>query len=124
MFMAALFTIAKNSLIDEWINCETDGMRGWDCWIASLTQWKWVEQTPANREGQGNLACCSPWCFKESDNLATEKHTHVYVYACIYVMEYYPTIKRMKSCICDNMDGPRIYYISEIRQRHTVWFYI
>ena len=32
-------------------------------------------------------------------------------------MEYYPTIKRMKSCICDNMDGPQIYYISEIRQR-------
>ena len=25
------------------------------------------EQTPGNAEGQGRLACCSPWGCKESD---------------------------------------------------------
>ena len=25
------------------------------------------EQTPGNSEGQGSLACCSPWGCKESD---------------------------------------------------------
>ena len=25
------------------------------------------EQAPGNGEGHGSLACCSPWCFKESD---------------------------------------------------------
>ena len=25
------------------------------------------EQTPGDTEGQGSLACCSPWGFKESD---------------------------------------------------------
>ena len=25
------------------------------------------EQTPGDGKGQGNLACCSPWCCKESD---------------------------------------------------------
>ena len=25
------------------------------------------EQTPGDSEGQGSLACCSPWCCKESD---------------------------------------------------------
>ena len=25
------------------------------------------EQTPGDSEGQGNLACCSPWGCKESD---------------------------------------------------------
>ena len=25
------------------------------------------EQTPEDSEGQGNLACCSPWGHKESD---------------------------------------------------------
>jgi len=25
------------------------------------------EQTPGDREGQGSLACCSPWGCKESD---------------------------------------------------------
>ena len=26
-----------------------------------------VEQTPGGAEGQGSLACCSPWGHKESD---------------------------------------------------------
>ena len=25
------------------------------------------EQTPGDGEGQGGLACCSPWCRRESD---------------------------------------------------------
>ena len=25
------------------------------------------EQTPGGGEGQGSLACCSPWGYKESD---------------------------------------------------------
>ena len=25
------------------------------------------EQAPGVHEGQGSLACCSPWCRKESD---------------------------------------------------------
>ena len=25
------------------------------------------QQAPVNSEGQGNLACCSPWDSKESD---------------------------------------------------------
>ena len=25
------------------------------------------EQTPGDGEGQGSLACCSPWDYKESD---------------------------------------------------------
>ena len=25
------------------------------------------EQSSGNEEGQGSLACCSPWCCKESD---------------------------------------------------------
>ena len=27
------------------------------------------EQTAGDREGQGSLACCSPWCHKESDSI-------------------------------------------------------
>ena len=30
------------------------------------------EQTPGDSEGQGNLACCSPWGCKESD-IVTEQ---------------------------------------------------
>ena len=44
-----------------------EGNRGWDDWMTSLTQWTWVEQTLEDSEGQGSLACCSPWDHKESD---------------------------------------------------------
>ena len=35
--------------------------RRWDGWMASQTQWTWVEQTPGDGEGQGSLSCCSSW---------------------------------------------------------------
>ena len=31
-----------------------------DGWMASSTQWTWVEQTPGESEGQGSLVCCNP----------------------------------------------------------------
>ena len=37
------------------------------------------EKTPRDREGQGSLACCSPWGHKESDTtyqLNTDKKRH------------------------------------------------
>ena len=41
--------------------------RGWDGWIASLSQWNESEQTLGDSEGQGSLVCCSPQGHKESD---------------------------------------------------------
>ena len=41
--------------------------RGWDDWMASLTQWTWVLASSVVGDGPGGLACCSPWSCKESD---------------------------------------------------------
>ena len=44
--------------------------RGWDCWMASPTQWTWVWVNSCLvgvGDGQGGLACWSPWGRKESD---------------------------------------------------------
>ena len=41
--------------------------KGWDGWMASLTQWTWVWINSGAGNGQGGLACCSPWGCKESD---------------------------------------------------------
>ena len=41
--------------------------RGWDGWMASLTQWTWVWVSTKSCDGQGSLACCSPWGCKELD---------------------------------------------------------
>ena len=40
-----------------------DEMVGWHHWLSGLES----EQTPGDSEGQGSLACCSPWGHKESD---------------------------------------------------------
>ena len=41
--------------------------RGWDGWMASQTQWTWVWVNSWSGDGQGGLACCSPWYRKELD---------------------------------------------------------
>ena len=38
------------------------GDRGWDGWMASLSQWTWV---CANSRRWGSLVCCSPWGHTE-----------------------------------------------------------
>ena len=41
------------------------------------------EQTPGDSEGQGSLACCSPWGCKESDttkHLNSNNNVYMYVY--------------------------------------------
>ena len=43
------------------------GDRGWDCWMASLMRWTWVWLAPGVGDGQGCLACWSPWFCKELD---------------------------------------------------------
>ena len=41
--------------------------RGWDGWMASLTQWTWVWVNSGDGDGQGGLACWNSWDHKESD---------------------------------------------------------
>ena len=40
-----------------------DEMVGWHHWLNGRES----EHTPGDTEGQGGLACCSPWGYKESD---------------------------------------------------------
>ena len=40
-----------------------DEMVGWHHWLDGHE----FEQAPGVGEGQESLACCSPWCYKESD---------------------------------------------------------
>ena len=35
------------------------------------------EQTPGDGDGQGGLACCSPWGHKESDITAQLNNSHI-----------------------------------------------
>ena len=41
--------------------------RGQDGWMASLTDGHESDQASGDGDGQGSLACCSPWGHKELD---------------------------------------------------------
>ena len=46
------------------------GQQRMRCWMASPTQWTWVEWTPGVSDGQGGLACCNSRGRKESTQLS------------------------------------------------------
>ena len=56
--------------------------RGWDGWMSSLTQWTWVWVSSRVGDGQGSLACCSPWGRKESDTTEQLNWTESKMKAC------------------------------------------
>ena len=46
--------------------------RGWDGWMASLTQWTWVwVDSPGVGDGRGALACCSQWSHRVGHDWVT-----------------------------------------------------
>ena len=54
------------------------------------------EPSPGDSEGQGSLACCSPWSHRVAHNLATTTSVYVYtkdlcehfcVSVCIYIQK-------------------------------------
>ena len=50
--------------------------RGWDRWMASWLNGHEFEQTLGDSEGQGSLACCSPWGCKVLATTEELNHHH------------------------------------------------
>ena len=46
--------------------------RGWDGWMASMTQWTWVWVSLGRWWGTGKPACCSPWGHRAGHDWATK----------------------------------------------------
>ena len=46
--------------------------RGWDGWMASLTQWTWVWVNSGRGDGQAGLACCDSWGHRVRHDWGTE----------------------------------------------------
>ena len=70
-----------------------DEMLGWHHWLNGHE----CEQTPGVGDGQGSLACCSPWGCRIRHNLATEQQQYSIpcrIYICVYTHIY------MKAGLC------------------------
>ena len=65
-------SLEKTLMLGMILKAEGEGSdRGWDwdSWMASPMQWTWVWETLGYGEGQGSLACYSPWDWEESDTM-------------------------------------------------------
>ena len=52
--------------------------RGWDDWIASLSQWTWVWASSRRWWRTGKMVCCSPWGHKDLDRTEQLKNSLKY----------------------------------------------
>ena len=68
--------------------------------MALLTRWTWVEQALGVGDGQGSLACCSPWGLKESD--MTEWLNWTEWNWSFYLMKLYHPSSYKDNCTCPN----------------------
>ena len=64
-----------------------EGGRGWDGWVASPTERTEFELASEDSEGQGSLACCSPWSRKKSD--MTEQRNNNKSVMCLGISKYH-----------------------------------
>ena len=64
-------------------------MVGWHHWFKGHE----LGQTPGDGEGQGNLACCSPWVHKESDTIwqLNNNNVNLNTFAFILSIDYIQT---------------------------------
>ena len=65
------------------LKAEGDGDdRGWDGWMVSPTWWTGVWVSSGSCDGQGSLACCSPWGHKELDTTEWLNWTELILTTC------------------------------------------
>ena len=76
-----------------------DEMVGWHHWLDGRE----LEQTPGVGDGQGGLACCSPWGHKESDTT-----------------EWLNWLNRWPSSYCVSQDLSSVHMISGKKQSRWV----
>ena len=63
-------------------------VRGWDGWMASLTNGHEFEQALGVRDVQGGQACCSPWGCRVRHNWETELNYVLIYNICLFMTEF------------------------------------
>jgi len=79
-----------------------DEMVGWYHWLDGHE----FEQAPGVGDGQGSLACCSPWGHRELDTTEQLNWTEL-------------------NATCSHMDGPRDYHTKWSQTKtNTIWYHL
>ena len=87
--------------------------RGWDGWMASLTQWTWVWANFRKWWRAGKCVCFSPWGHKESDT--TEQLNNKWI-----GVEFSITLHDPRNATV--LNGIRIFLMNYILLKRLSWF--
>ena len=119
--------------------------RGWECWMASPTRWTWVWVNSGVGDGQGGLACCSPWGCKESDVTEQPNNSILtkawYINYSSYILDwfsYQPTFHHPNNFMKKNFQSPwssimwlvyfsifnSTYYMYSLWQLKSIYYFI
>ena len=110
-------THLKRPWCREWLKVGREGdNRGWDGWMASLTQWTELEQTQRDSEGQGSLACCSPWGCKGSDMIESLYSNNVVQFSSVAQ----PCLTLCNPMDCSIPGSPVLHYLQEFVQIYVL----
>ena len=93
--------------------------RGWDGWMASLTKLPWIWASSGSCDGQGILACCSPWGRKQSDMTEQLNWTDVCMYgdSFCYRVETNTTLQSNYTLTEINFKKLCLYYEASIKSQ-------
>ena len=87
---------------------EEKGMRRWDGWMASPTQWTLVWVNSGSWRWTGSLVCCSLWCRQDSDMTELRNWTE------LIGRKVKVKITQLCLTLCDSMDY-RVHGILQAR---------
>ena len=70
--MGRTYSLEKPLILGKIEGRTRKGCRGWDGWTVSQPDGREFEQAPEVGDGQGSLACCSPWGCRVRHDWVTE----------------------------------------------------
>ena len=98
------------------------GDRGWDGWMALLTQWTEFEQILGDGEGQGSLACCSPRGRRVGHDLGTEQQHRISSGSSTHVKKDHPCSTKIALYLCGkSTDQYMSLYMDSNSSSATSW---
>ena len=77
-----------------------------------------LEQTPEDRTGQGSLACCSPWDYKESHGPHAKSWTQISIWTTTMMLLKYKYLWEVTFWKRENWDW-KIYYLTWFLGKYT-----
>ena len=95
--------------------------RGWDVWMLHWLNGHEFEQASEVGDGQGSLACCSPWSRNESD--MTERRNWCIRPCCLHILSFqeWTLLMCWKKPVVWKWNGQSKHLSCKVFSLHSIW---